>query len=361
MKAESRSVRIPRETVNDDSVKLIRWLVQGGEQVEAGQLVAEIETSKAVLELTAPVSGYLRQRAEVGAEVAVGGVICHITRGPADPLPEEELPVRPAENRAPGEPRFSRKALALIEKEGLDLKRFSGRGLVCEADVLELLGTTPGSPLQPHRAALKKGSVRTQALAQTKIAEADFLSCGGNNSLSSLVSVVCRARGFGQEGRLAAVIFETARLLKKYPVFNSYYHDGNVNYYKAVNVGFVVQTDKPLKVPIIRDADTKDLLGVTREVQDLLLSYHNDELQTQSLVDGTFTITDLSGEGVFFFSPLINYGQAAVLGVGAETALSPQGAGIFQLILTFDHRLSEGRTAAAFLRDLRERLESYAP
>lgn len=74
------------------------------------------------------------------------------------------------------------------------------------------------------------------------------------------------------------------------------------------------------------------------------------------LAGGTFTITDLSGEGVSSFRPLINQGQSAILGVCSEVFAPGGKVGRFDLTLAFDHQLTEGRTAARFLNDLRERL-----
>src|SRR5207247_2570732 len=79
----------------------------------------------------------------------------------------------------------------------------------------------------------------------------------------------------------------------------------------------------------------------------------------ESLAGGTFTITDLSGEEVFHFLPLINQGQSAILGVGAEVFLPPGRDGMFTLTLAFDHSLSEGRQAARFLKELSNRLQHY--
>ena len=85
----------------------------------------------------------------------------------------------------------------------------------------------------------------------------------------------------------------------------------------------------------------------------------NDELPLASLAGGTFTITDLSTEGVVSFHPLINQGQAAILGVGAEYAAGEPGSRFSNLILAFDHQLAEGRTAARMLCELRDRIATY--
>jgi hypothetical protein len=79
----------------------------------------------------------------------------------------------------------------------------------------------------------------------------------------------------------------------------------------------------------------------------------------ESQAGGTFTITDLSNDGVLTFHPLINQGQSAILGIGAEFFPPGSREGFFNLILSFDHQLSEGRSAARLLRDLAQRLQAY--
>ena len=113
-----------------------------------------------------------------------------------------------------------------------------------------------------------------------------------------------------------------------------------------------------LKVPVIGHADRKGLVEIAEELEGFLLDYVNGQLATAALAGGTFTITDLSGEDVVSFHPLINQGQAAILGIGAEQPLI-DGA-CCQLMLSFDHQLAEGRMAARFLKELRDRIATYA-
>jgi hypothetical protein len=95
-------------------------------------------------------------------------------------------------------------------------------------------------------------------------------------------------------------------------------------------------------------------------MQALLRRYLDHTLRVDDLTAGTFTITDLSNEGVLTFHPLINQGQAAILGIGSEyTSGVGPAEGFFTLILAFDHQLTEGRQAAQFLRELARRLQAY--
>lgn len=399
-------VRIPHEQVNDQSVLLVEWMAVDGAEVKAGQAIAIIETSKSTAEIEAPAAGFLRHGAAVNTELPVAAVFCHITASPTDPLPgaaPAPRTVEPAPQAATaqpsasadaaGETTFSKKALDLIAQHGLAKELFSGKGLVREADVHAVLaqssGRAPASPApaapaspapeSPRRASPETAApgpiaatgvpVRIEELPRLKRVEIKYLASGSAFTLASVVTVPCPVAGLrtaveqspALSGNATAVIvYEAARLLKKFSILNAYYAQGRVHYYEQVNVGFAVDGGKGLKVPVIAKADEKGLPEIASEMQDRVLDYVNDELPLAALAGGTFTITDLSSEGVVSFHPLINQGQAAILGIGADYATAEPTGRACNLILAFDHQLTEGRTAARFLRELREGLANYA-
>jgi pyruvate/2-oxoglutarate dehydrogenase complex dihydrolipoamide acyltransferase (E2) component len=146
----------------------------------------------------------------------------------------------------------------------------------------------------------------------------------------------------------AVLISEVARLLKKYLVFNAVYHDGQVGFYEEINIGWAVDDGAGLVVPVVAGADLKTLDEIDVELQGYFAAYVRNRLSPNDLRNPTFNISDLSGEGVSHFVPLIRRGQGAILGVGADS-----------FTLSFDHQIAEGRTAANFLRDLIARLSSF--
>jgi pyruvate/2-oxoglutarate dehydrogenase complex dihydrolipoamide acyltransferase (E2) component len=162
-----------------------------------------------------------------------------------------------------------------------------------------------------------------------------------------------------QGGPLPLIVHEAARLLRKYPIFNAFYEGGNAHYHESVNIGVAIDAGRGLKVPVLTNADQRTFAEIRMEVENFVLAYLDDTLPVQCFAGGTFTVTDLSGEDVFSFAPLINQGQCAILGVGSEYFSPGSAEGVFNLILAFDHRLTEGRAAAEFLKDLRDRLASY--
>jgi pyruvate/2-oxoglutarate dehydrogenase complex dihydrolipoamide acyltransferase (E2) component len=397
-------VVIPREHVNDETVTLLSWLVANGEKVTKGQPIAEVETSKAVFEMEASESGYLRYDLEEQAEVPVGGVLCYVAESADAPIPVAaegaQKPVktsgRPqtAPEKATPSPeiavftnvwqrdfpasgtRISAQAMALIQQHNLSAEMFQGHGLVRSADVRQALSQEPASTsvsvVEPAPGVLDVGSlgvaVRSEPLSRTKRSETRYLTQSRDNTLPSMVSTICPTRGLRAAastrpeiaGSLAPIIvFETARLLRKHPMFNAFYHDGKIHYYEQVNVGVAVDAGQGLKVPIIKDADRKSIAEIGAELRDRMVRYMEGDLELESLSGGTFTITDLSGEDAASFLPLINQWQSAILGLGSEYFPPGSREGVFNLILSFDHQVTEGRRAALLLQDLKQRLMSY--
>ena len=134
--------------------------------------------------------------------------------------------------------------------------------------------------------------MRRVKLSKRKQAEVNNLSWGRHNTLPSAVSVQVSTRGLKAAasrheklaGNTAAIVlYEVGRLLRKYPEFNAFSSDGAVYFYEEVNVGFAIDAGRGLKVPIIRNADTKSVLEIAEEMQDLLVSYLNDQINTGSL------------------------------------------------------------------------------
>lgn len=412
-------ILLERDNVNDDVVVLAHWFVKDGGAVDAGTLIAEIETSKANVEVLAPHSGYLHWGFAEKAELPLSDPIGHIL---PEPLPEGSLLANSSKsNTTPpsqqsatskltesvslssggiekdsssqkGSPVFtsstgyiqqiSHKARELMKAHDLAVDRFAGIPLVRADDVLEVLHGKPVKKAGPvkRRETVAQGETERQPqsvsrlpftevpLSRMKRSEAKSLAGGAKNTISSSVSVTCLTRGLrtaleadpamaGNVGSL--IVYECARLLRKYPSFNATHDSGMMLSYDQVNIGYAVDDGRGLKVVVLRDCDRKSLQEITAELRELVLNYLEDKLTPTQISDGTFTISDLSGNGVSSFAPLISEGQSAILGVGGEQFVAGSRDGFYTLTLGFDHQLSEGRSAALFLNDLKDRLLNY--
>jgi pyruvate/2-oxoglutarate dehydrogenase complex dihydrolipoamide acyltransferase (E2) component len=270
-----------------------------------------------------------------------------------------------------GETLFSRQAIQLIESSGIDKSRFAGRDLVTAADVLALQepGKAAGRTTQSVKTAMAVDPAKAiaQRLSSAKRREIEYLADVQQAGLTSTVDVFVntegiftylgRALGYLKESLLPVILYESSRLLADYPLLNAWFTGDGVALYKEVSPGFAIDIDKGLKVLKVDRAAEKTMAEIEKDILRLSGSYLDDTLQVEDLTDITFTITDLSGEGVAFFRPLINKMNSAILGV---SAIDPKLQRCI-LSLTFDHRVTEGKLAARFLDELRHRLESYRP
>lgn len=375
------SIAIPRETVNDETVRILGWKFASGSAVRKDDLICEAETSKAVMEIHAPESGTLIYSVSAGDDVPVGATICEIVPegiavvpGPKASMEAQSDRLVNPDRRRPA--RLTPLAVKVAAEFGVGVSDFEPGTVVRQKDVLRKLGKLPQEPPAPleaqaarpapDREPMLSAEVDWTELPRRKVFEGGILAAGRTNSVSSFVSAICRARGlraraagldYPPVGLYALIVFEVARLLRRYPVFNSVYHSQRIGRYREVNVGWAIDEGGKLVVPVIRQADLKTLDEIGSTMQEQLQAYVGGSLAPADFAGATFTVTDLSGEGIGVFQPLISQGQSAILGIGSDSSRSDE---VFFLTLAFDHQLSEGRAAARFLAELRERLEAHS-
>lgn len=153
--------------------------------------------------------------------------------------------------------------------------------------------------------------------------------------------------------------------LREFPIVNASVDGDNIVYKKDINLGIAVALDNGLIVPVIRNADEKNLLGLSRAIDDIGSRARSKKLNPEEVQGGTFTITNPGIFGALYGLPLINQPQAAILGVGGiekrpividdAIAIRP----VCHLTLGYDHRLIDGADAGRFLAYVKERLEKF--
>jgi 2-oxoglutarate dehydrogenase E2 component (dihydrolipoamide succinyltransferase) len=153
--------------------------------------------------------------------------------------------------------------------------------------------------------------------------------------------------------------------LRQFPIVNASVDGENIVYKKDLNLGIAVALENGLIVPVIRNADEKNLLGLTRAINDLSSRARSKKLNPDEVQGGTFTITNPGIFGALYGLPLINQPQVAILGVGGiekRAVVVDDAIGIrpmCHLSLGYDHRLVDGADAGRFLAFIKERLENY--
>jgi 2-oxoglutarate dehydrogenase E2 component (dihydrolipoamide succinyltransferase) len=153
--------------------------------------------------------------------------------------------------------------------------------------------------------------------------------------------------------------------LRRFPVVNASLDGDNVIYKKDINLGIAVALDSGLIVPVIKHADEKNLLGLSRAIADIAARARSKQLKPEEVQDGTFTITNPGVFGSQFGMPIINQPQVAILGVGAiekrpivvDDALAIRT--MSYLTLGFDHRLVDGATGDQFMAHIKDQIENF--
>jgi Pyruvate/2-oxoglutarate dehydrogenase complex, dihydrolipoamide acyltransferase (E2) component, and related enzymes len=377
-----QEIKVPLISVNDTSLTVVEINFENGEKIRKGDTVIVFETSKTTYDVVAENSGYIEYKCEVGNDYEVNTIVANVyseafeikVRKSAkngtekSDLSKSGIPVIQWQ----GEPLFSKEAINLIEKHWLDKRVFHNIEFVSKQDVEEQFKLVSKKVFPADQSSVpknkiseaKEGVIR-QKLTSNKKREIQYLSAVQSAGLTSTINTVIDTFGiFSQINKslkyfknslLPVIIYESSRLLKKYPLLNAYYNTEVIDLYKNINVGFAIDAGKGLKVLKIKDTNIKSIGEIENELMNLSELYLEDKLSLEDLTDITFTVTDLSSEGVSFFQPLINMENSAILGISAIDEKLNRCA----LSITFDHRVLEGKQGAVFLKELKERLSSY--
>ena len=286
----------------------------------------------------------------------------------------------------------------IAKEHNVDIQLVKGTGIsgrVTKSDILGYIqseaATTahpPGRPARPATPApppagpsFKPGEnvqVVPMSVMRKKIAEHMVLSARTSPHVYSVYEVnfgrvaALREKHKGQYESAGARLTFTAFIakvivdaLRQFPLVNASLDGDNVVYKKDINLGIAVALENGLIVPVIRNADEKNLLGLSRAINDIGARARTKKLNPEEVQGGTFTITNPGIFGALYGLPLINQPQVAILGVGAiekRAVVIDDAIGIrpmCHLTLGYDHRLIDGADAGRFLVFVKERLEQF--
>jgi 2-oxoglutarate dehydrogenase E2 component (dihydrolipoamide succinyltransferase) len=154
--------------------------------------------------------------------------------------------------------------------------------------------------------------------------------------------------------------------IRQYPLLNASLDGNNIIYHNEINIGIAVALENGLIVPVIRNADEKNVLGLQRAIVDLAGRARSRQLKPDEVLGGTFSITNFGSFGSMMGTPIINQPQVAILGVGTvdKTPVVVDDAiairSICHISLSFDHRLIDGALADQFMTKLKQVLENWS-
>jgi pyruvate dehydrogenase E2 component (dihydrolipoamide acetyltransferase) len=381
------SVVMPALEMAQESGKLVSWLKKEGETVRKGEMLLEVETDKAVVEIEAATDGILAGiTAHPGDVIPVGHTIAWLVQpGEAPPAAARQEvptarrtdapPVAAATVAAPvassGEAlRISPKARRLAKEHGVDLSRVKGSGPggeILADDVLKAgptsgVGPTPGdgpSTETPTTIGRLMAERTTQSWTTVPhfFVTRDVDASGLKMARDAMLPAVEQSHGV-KATLTDLIVLVVARTLKRHPRLNASWNGGSIVVHPDVNVGLAVAVENAVVTGVIPNTDTTPIGEIATRRRDLLQRATVGRLRPEDVSGATFTISNLGMYDVDAFTAIIVPPQAAILAVAAvvDRVVAVDGTPgvrpMITLTLSCDHRVVDGVRAAEFLRDL---------
>jgi pyruvate dehydrogenase E2 component (dihydrolipoamide acetyltransferase) len=396
---------MPALEVAQETGKVVSWLKNEGDSIRKGELLLEIETDKAVMEVEAEADGILAGiAAQPGVDIPVGQVIAWIlaegesipregkaedTAAEAAPAPVEEQALSAqavAEKIAANASQISPKARRLAKEAGVDIGKIKGTGPGGEILASDIRDAIEAQAVQPAKAVAPPAPTAASPAA----AEAEPLSSIGRlmaeRTTQSWTTVPhffvereVDATGLNRaRAALGPAIDQThnvklthtdllialvARTLVKHPRLNGSWIDNGIRLNAAVNISIAMAVDDGVVTAVVANAHSASLAEIAKQRRELTERARAGRLRVSDLTGGTFTISNLGMFHVDSFSAIITPPQAAILAVGAiKDRVVPIAGGVgvrpmLRLTVSADHRIADGARAAAFLHDLAGAIE----
>jgi pyruvate dehydrogenase E2 component (dihydrolipoamide acetyltransferase) len=406
------------EGIHEGEVLAVR--VSAGQAVREGDVILEVETDKAAVEIPSPYTGTVIEiRVKPGDTVNVGQVLMVFTESGEKPTaaaepaaatasgtaaPAPAATPAPAAGPRPGPVPASPATRRLARELGVDLTRVpasGAAGLVTADDVRAFAAAgnagRPPAAAPPAEAAapisesapelpdfsrwgavervpfrsIRRATARQMSLAWSQIPHVnseDYVDITRLEAFRRKHKKQVEALG----GRLTLTVFAlkaAATTLRAHPRINSSLDlaAGEIVLKKHYHIGVAVNTEEGLVVPVVRDVDNKSIKDLAVELDDLVQRAHSRKIQLEEFQGGTFTITNAGALGGWTFAPIINFPQVAILGLGqgrpqpavvkGEKGLAIAPRLIMPAVLCIDHRVLDGADAVTFLRGFKQIME----
>ncbi|XP_015082635.1 dihydrolipoyllysine-residue acetyltransferase component 2 of pyruvate dehydrogenase complex, mitochondrial-like isoform X1 [Solanum pennellii] len=400
---------------------IARWLKKEGDKVSPGEVLCEVETDKATVEMECMEEGYLAKiiQGDGASSIKVGEVIAVTVeeeddiakfkdyqpstsdatpspKAPASspPPPKEEVAEKPV---TPSQPKVSKPSASdrifasplarkIAEDNNIPLTNIKGtgpEGRIVKADIEDYLASRGKEAPAAAPKADTSLDYTDIPVAQIRKVTASRLLLSKQTiphyyltvdtcvdkliELRSKLNALQEASGGKKLSVNDLVIKAAALALRKVPQCNSSWTNDYIRQYHNVNINVAVQTDNGLYVPVVRDADKKGLSSISEEVKNLAQKAKENSLKPQDYEGGTFTVSNLGGPfGIKQFCAIINPPQSAILAVGsAEKRVLPGSsegeykfASMMSVTLSCDHRVIDGAIGAEWLKAFKGYIEN---
>jgi len=399
--------------------EIVKVLVAPGQTVTDDDIIMEVQNDKAVVEVPCPVNGKVvevfmkdgdvKKVGEVVAIIAVEGELPEQAGGqaaaPAAAAPAPAAAAAPAAKASNGPVLATPSVRKFAREKGVDLASVVGtgkNGRITRDDVANFNGaaapaaapTAPAAaaapaaqaaapapekakaaapsanPYRPEDRVPFKGIRKVIAGAMSKsVYTAPHVTIMDEVDVTELVALRAKYKPYAEKkgSKLTYLPFIVKALVsacREFPIMNAMLDEANqeIVYKKYYNIGIATDTENGLIVPVIEDADRKNIFAIADKIKDLAIRGRDGKLAGNELKGSTITISNIGSAGGMFFTPVINFPEVAILGTGriSEKAIVRDGelvaAPVMALSLSFDHRLIDGATAQNFMNHIKKLL-----
>ena len=389
----------PGESITE--VTLGTWRKSDGDWVEKDELLNEIDSDKATLELLSPASGAIRLVVKSGTEQKVGTLVANIDEAAARPtgavaaksakaaavvvIPAAKEPIKTAAKVATDSPtRISGVAKKMAADKGIDAGALEGSGPSGRVMKIDIEGAAKsGSAAHVQTAMSGTRGIRREKMTRLRQRIAERLVSAQHNAamLTTFnevdMSEVIRLRtehkadfektyGVGL-GFMGFFIRSCVSALQHYPRANAYLAGDEMEFHDYVDVGVAVGTERGLVVPVIRNAEAMALPEIEKTLKSFALRARDGKLTVDEMTGGTFTISNGGVYGSLMSTPILNPPQSAILGmhtIKKRAVEDPHNPGqialrpMMYLALSYDHRIIDGSEAVGFLVHVKDCIEN---
>ncbi len=401
-------VKVPSPGESITEVEIAQWLVKDGDYVEKDQIIAEVDSDKATLELPVEESGIITLVVAEGDTIDVGGVVATLdtsakkpagAKSAAAPAEKEEpvketapAPTAKASTPEPVAQPIAEKSYAsgtpsvaarkILEESGVDASRVNGTGKggrITKADAIQYIaaGVDATQFLQgwggSRDTESKKMSMLRRKVAQRLVSvknETAMLTTFNEVDMKPIMDLRKQYKekffekygvGLGFMGFFTKAVTEA---LNHFPAVNGMIDGDHMIMHDYADIGIAVSSPKGLMVPVVRNAEQLALHEIEGEIKRLAIKARDGDITVDEMTGGTFTITNGGVFGSMLSTPIINPPQSAILGmhniverpvaINGEVHIRP----IMYVALSYDHRIIDGKESVSFLVKVKEMLEN---
>jgi 2-oxoglutarate dehydrogenase E2 component (dihydrolipoamide succinyltransferase) len=393
-------IKVPSPGESISEVQIARWIKHDGDFVEKDEEIAEIDSDKATLTISAEADGILKTLVKEGETIAVGAVVCTIdTEGKAavkSEIGSQKSEEKKTEDKQPqtsnvksqtdksyaaGVP--SPSAEKIMKEKNISAEQITPTGKggrITKADVLQSAFKSPdvkttAPPPGSRNERREKMSMLRKKVSERLVAvkqQTAMLTTFNEVDMSSIMDIRKKYKDVFKEkhgvglGFMSFFTKAVCEALKSFPAVNALIDGDEIIYHDYCDIGIAVSAPKGLMVPVIRNAESLSLAQIESAVADLAAKARESKLTIDEMTGGTFTITNGGVFGSMLSTPILNPPQSAILGmhniierpvaINGQVVIRP----IMYVALSYDHRIIDGRESVSFLVRVKQLLEDPA-